>query len=848
MEHAVVPQATRMSERKSHDVGSFDEHAVIHHLKHLLPAQAPLKDFIHHNTLHAFQEHRFSDALNMAATWFGYKTTLTVNEYRKLYQQGRIAPDVLHRVVAERKGEAAAKNWVDRLLTKRYDSTIAPRIGALRAHWKRDHRIDLDALVHATLFRVLNSYLDQGVAIWRFPVWDKGFLSSIREIQRHAYTGFLKGPRAKALLMDEGTSMEQLLELLVGDPGLYEQYLFDQHFAHPGWSGLVSVIEDDPGTLLDRRRITLKELIIFELLLEVDALDRHFPKGWEPLSKVLKHRPVQLFAELAHAEVDEVRNLWQEAFEWTYYDEALAGMLQNDRLLDSDVPIDVQGIFCIDDRSCSLRRHLEQVHPGFRTFGTPGHFGIEFYYRPEHGKFNTKVCPAPITPRYLIKEVNKQSRVGKEVHFSHRTHGLLGGMFISQTLGFWSALKLFISIFKPSSSPGTTDSFQHMDHLASLTVENRDPADREDGLQVGFTVPEMATRVDAVLKSIGLVREFASVVYVVGHGASSVNNPHYAAYDCGACSGRPGSVNARVFCHMANLPAVRDLLRAKGIDIPETTRFVGALHDTTRDEIMFYDEQELGTAHHRQHVHHVEVFQEALQANAQERARRFESVDPGSSAAEVHEQVKRRSVSLFEPRPELNHATNALCIIGRRRLSRGLFLDRRAFLNSYNPEVDPEGNYLQGMLAAAAPVCGGINLEYFFSRMDNQKLGAGTKLPHNVMGLVGVANGVEGDLRPGLPGQMVEVHDPVRLLMIVEQDPQVVLDTIRRVNATYQWFINEWIHLVVVHPTTRSLHRFRDGRFEAFQPLHGSIPHLPIGGMRLASSTENMPVTLIDAI
>jgi uncharacterized protein YbcC (UPF0753/DUF2309 family) len=363
---------------------------------------------------------------------------------------------------------------------------------------------------------------------------------------------------------------------------------------------------------------------------------------------------------------------------------------------------------------------------------------------------------------------------------------------------------------------------------------------------VGFTIPEMATRVDAVLKSIGLIHEFASLVYVVGHGASSVNNPHYAAYDCGACSGRPGSVNARVFCHMANLPAVRELLRAKGIDIPDTTRFVGALHDTTRDEIIFYDEQELGTAHHKQHGHHVEVFHEALQANAQERARRFESVDGNAPAAEVHEQVKRRSVSLFEPRPELNHATNALCIIGRRRLSRGLFLDRRAFLNSYNPEVDPEGNYLQGLLAAAAPVCGGINLEYFFSRMDNQKLGAGTKLPHNVMGLVGVANGVEGDLRPGLPGQMVEVHDPVRLLMIVEQDPQVVLDTIRRVNATYQWFINEWIHLVVVHPETRVLHRFREGRFEVFRPLHGSIPHVLGGQMQLAASTENMPVTLIE--
>ncbi len=845
MDHATVLRNAGALKDGALEHAAFDEHAVLHHLKHLLPAQSPLKDFIHHNTLHAYQEDRFTVALHKAARWFGYKTTLTVHEYRKLYEQGRIRPEVLRRVLLERKGEADADEWTERLVSERYDSCIAPCIGALRSHWKREHRIDIDAMVHSTLFRVLNSYLDQGISIWRFPVWDKGFLASIREIQRHAFTGFLHGARAKALLMDDATTVEQLLALLVGDPALYEQYLFDQQFTHPGWSGLVGAIEDNPASLLDQRRITLHELVLFELLLEIDALDRQFPKGWKPLAKGMRHRPQPLFGELPYAEVDEVRALWQEAFEWTYYDEVLAGLSQNARRPDPPV-LAVQALFCIDDRECSFRRHLERIHPGFRTYGTPGHFGVEFYYRPEHGKFNTKVCPAPITPRYLIKEVDKKSRAGKDVHFSQRTHGLVGGWMISQTLGFWSALKLFISIFRPSTSPGTTDSFQHMDEFASLTVENSDPMDREDGLQVGFTVPEMATRVDAVLKSIGLVNDFAPIVYVVGHGASSVNNPHYAAYDCGACSGRPGSVNARVFCHMANHPEVRHLLREKGIDIPENTRFVGALHDTTRDDIVYYDESALDTPLKALHARHATVFRDALRANAQERSRRFDAIDQRDTSEAIHDQVRLRSVSLFEPRPELNHATNALCIVGRRDLTRGLFLDRRSFLNSYDATVDPDGHYLQGILGAAAPVCGGINLEYFFSRMDNQKLGAGTKLPHNVMGLVGVANGVEGDLRPGLPQQMIEVHDPVRLLMIVEQAPAVVLSTIQRVNATYQWFINEWIHLVVVDPMTKALYRFRNGCFEPFEPLHGPVARSIDEVGAFAASTVNMPVTIIE--
>ena len=122
-----------------------------------------------------------------------------------------------------------------------------------------------------------------------------------------------------------------------------------------------------------------------------------------------------------------------------------------------------------------------------------------------------------------------------------------------------------------------------------------------------------------------------------------------------------------------------------------------------------------------------------------------------------------------------------------------------------------------------APVMGGINLEYFFSRVDNYRLGAGTKLPHNVMGLIGVANGSDGDLRPGLPSQMIEVHDPVRLLVIVEQLPEIVLGAISQQAATYEFYINEWVRLVAVHPETRELSVFRDGRFTLYRPLTRSL-------------------------
>jgi hypothetical protein len=356
-----------------------------------------------------------------------------------------------------------------------------------------------------------------------------------------------------------------------------------------------------------------------------------------------------------------------------------------------------------------------------------------------------------------------------------------------------------------------------------LTIENKSPDDRENGLQIGFTVEEMAARVEGLLRGIGLVKDFAPLVYAIAHGSSSANNPHHGAHDCGACSGRPGSVNLRVFAFMANHKKVRALLNERGILIPVKTQFIGALHDTAADQMEFYDEEVLTAKNAEHHKANIKAFENALDLNAKERSRRFASINTKKSLQHVRREIHKRSVSMFEPRPELGHGTNTLCVIADRDLTKGLFLDRRAFLNSYDYKTDPEGRLLTGVMKPIGPVCGGINLEYYFSRVDNYKLGAGTKLPHNVMGLIGVANSSDGDLRPGLPLQMIEVHDPVRLLVIVEHYPEVVLKVIQSAPEMYEWYINEWVHIMVVHPKTNKFFYFRDGAFAEYVPVVKTI-------------------------
>jgi uncharacterized protein YbcC (UPF0753/DUF2309 family) len=351
---------------------------------------------------------------------------------------------------------------------------------------------------------------------------------------------------------------------------------------------------------------------------------------------------------------------------------------------------------------------------------------------------------------------------------------------------------------------------------SSLTIENTDPNNIENGLQIGFSISEMCDRVESLLRGIALVKDFAPIIYVLAHGSSSANNPHHGAHDCGACSGRPGSVNSRVFAFMANHSKVRDMLNARGISIPKTTRFIGGLHDTASDEIAYFDTEICDLATYDKHQLNSIAFEIALDLNAKERSRRFHSINTKSGLGKVREDIRKRSVSLFEPRPELGHGTNTLCIVGRRDVTKGLFMDRRAFLNSYDYRTDPDGKFLVGIMKPLGPVCGGINLEYYFSRVDNFKLGAGTKLPHNVMGLIGVANSADGDLRPGLPVQMIEVHDPVRLLIIVEHLPEIVLKTIQSVPEMYEWFINNWVHLIVLNPETGNFSRFHNGEFSDY--------------------------------
>ncbi len=831
-------------------------------LRHHLPTQASLKDFIHHNTLHAYQDLPFHQALQTASSLHGSATYLSLSEYRHLQQTGRISQEILQnrvqRYLMERYHGPYPQHEFDKLLDRILyeqpeDADIHARIGRFRAEWIHQREINLNKSVHPLLFRLIAGYLDQGIASWKFPYPELGFIQGLRRIVNEGSITIFRSAQVRRWFRHGIPSLSYLLERVVGDATAFETYLFDQQFEHPGWSGFVATTEAQPEILLDRRHVTLEEWIVLELLLEIDALDHKFPGGWLPLTASAIPEFPDLFADLPdQGEQSAILEIWQDAYEWSYYDQVLGGLKQTQSSEQmgqmrqaTDERDTFQAIFCIDDREYSLRRHLQNRLKSCSTYGTPGFFGVAIYFQPEHGKFITKCCPAPVEPRHLVVEHERKRKPTRDISMRHARGSLVRGWLLSNTLGLMAGMRLLGNLFNPRPVAVMADSLQHMDEHAKLEYVYNGRA--HQGYQIGFTDQEMTSIVHRTLSTIGLTSHFAAHIYMIGHGGSSVNNPYYAGYDCGACSGRPGSVNARLFAAMANRHEVRHMLREQyGWHIPAQTRFIGALHDTTRDEVVYFDVHSADLKERALHHRFVMGMKQALVDNARERAIRFPSVHRSDSDARLMRAIRKRSFAFFEPRPEWNHTDNALVIVGRAQVFRGLYLDKRPFLNSYDYRQDPTGEALQAILSAAIPVCGGINLEYYFSRVDAQYWGAGTKLPHNVVGLFAVNNGIDGDLRPGLPSQMTEIHEPIRALFIVEQQQEVVELVFERCPGLYDWVQKGWVWFSILDPTTNLILVYQKGQFTPYEPFTRSVE--PVKGdesyVRVANKTDQLVARL----
>lgn len=751
---------------------------------------------------------------------------------------------------------------------------------------------DIDSLVHPFLIRFTAAYLDQGQADLLMPGRKEGYFRSFLEyygLPGSVQPYWLQGLSQHIDSLKAASSAEvalQCLQRLGLDPDDWPLFVRDTLLALKGWAGMLHQaqvrpdrlpVEPVPADLMDflAVRLILEEFALRQVLtraglghLPLNRVSAHFsePQAELPsldclafqlhqVSQFLGLTPERLLqwdseqvagflkAILDFSEVDRRRFL-HLAYERRFRIQTLDAIhLHPPCPLPS--PAEFQAVFCIDEREESTRRHLEEVAPGCQTFGTLGFFSIPMYFKALHEPHPVALCPVVIRPRHLIREVanphaereaDRRAALRRSLgHVAHSvssgSHTLTWGGFLTSGLGLVAAAPaLFRVLF-----PWMAGKFQRSLRKRLLPSDTRLLIEREaqaevnsEGLLLGFSQEEMVDIVATVLENIGLREGFAPLVMIVGHGSSSLNNPHEAAHDCGACGGGRGGPNARAFAWMANHPGVRQQLGRRGIVIPDGTRFVGAYHNTCDDDVELYDLEALEGVHLDHLEKAVAALQEARARDAQERCRRFESAafDLSPRSALIH--VEERAEDLAQPRPEYGHATNAVVVIGRRSRTRGLFLDRRPFLMSYDPDQDDgEGTILGRQLRSVVPVGAGISLEYYFSFVDNTGYGCGTKLPHNITGLIGVMDGHSSDLRTGLPLQMVEIHEPVRLLAVIETRMSVLAKILEREEGVRKLALNRWVQVAVLDPDSQEIQFLEKSGWEVHLPESRQLPETP---------------------
>lgn len=335
--------------------------------------------------------------------------------------------------------------------------------------------------------------------------------------------------------------------------------------------------------------------------------------------------------------------------------------------------------------------------------------------------------------------------------------------------------------------------------------------------RIGFTLDEQLTYVGSALQAIGLTKNFSRFVLLAGHGSTSDNNPYESALDCGACGGNHGIVSSRVLAQMANKPQVRRALRKENIHIPDDTWFIPAFHNTTTDELRLHDLDLIPPSH----MVYIDRLQNGLAAAsrlcAQERVPELTIEDNRLlDTTTAYNLAQRNSMDWSQVRPEWGLSRNTYFIIGRRNLTQELALDGRAFLHSYDYRVDPKRRFLETILTGPLVVGQWINMEHYFSTVDNDHFGSGSKVNHNIAGRFGVMTGNLSDLRTGLPSQTVlkdgqPYHEPLRLITVIEAPIEHAKKAVEGVVAVKNLVNNGWLRMIVFDPDTKNVSLFTRG-------------------------------------
>jgi len=736
----------------------------------------PLYSFVTSNPLSGYEQTPFATAVDRAKALLNTTMFPETALYRQAWEQGEIDKSVVEHLLRE-KGYTEVPDFYLRKMEAHKGGTKQ----------NENHRLD------RIMAKWLAAFMDEGLAEWEMPGKEAGFYKAWRSLAR-----FDKELKITAL-NDIPNSSSEALELVLADQQETDYVtIFSNHLAAlPGWTGYINYRMASDSLWQQAYPITLADYLGVRLYMA-------------------KHLMLPLLAKadtvVGEDEMTKLQYIWLKAWEQSWQQHLVGTLNKQAILVKQDVkkPLtaDAQMAFCIDTRSELIRRHVE-AKGKYETFGYAGFFGIAMDYINLKDGLNRKSCPPILASAYRVTEVSqpdkndnlkayesRNEKVKFGEYFLKRMKNMLPSAFgYVEGSGFFYGVYLLIRTLMP----GQFYRFEHKNSSPYEPVCTPEIHAADINGQLGATIP-LEDKVGIVKSAFDLTgwQQFAPLVLFVGHGSHSANNPFGSSLDCGACAASPGRHNARMLARLANEPEVRKALADKhGVTIPDTTVFIGAEHNTTTDDIVLFDSQ-VPSSHKEQVAAVKKSLLLAQQTATQDRL--------GSSADSVA-MAQRKANQWSETRPEWGLAKNAGFIVAPRSLTKAENLDGRCFLHSYDWELDKKGSALEGIMQGPMVVTQWINNHYYFSMVDNDIFGGGTKITHNVTGKFGVVQGNGGDLKMGLPLQSLRAsdtemyHKPLRLSVVIQAPKNRIEEILLRNQDLRALLDNQWIYLMVMDPT-----------------------------------------------
>ena len=746
----------------------------------------PLYTFVASNPLTGYEDMDFKDAGLLAGDYRSAQTFPGVQVLQRAWKNGAIEPELLKRILNKEGFTETPEHYLD----------------FLKSHQPQRVTNDYQPL-DRLMVKWLAAFMDEGLAEWTMPHKTEGFYAAWR------YLAIYDNELGRVSLKEIPKTSTQALEKMLEDFSETERIeLFTRHLAAlPGWVGYINQRIQSNSEWQQEYPINLEEYLAVRL--------------W-----TCNHINLPLMPKKAEnnsaSTAQQLQYLWLKAWEKSWQKNLLGTLkqsgIESGEKTENNRP-DAQLVFCIDTRSEAIRRNIE-AQGNYETFGYAGFFGIPMDYQSTRDGITRKACPPIVPSAYIVTEKPRlenssefkkyeqknRLRLFKEYAFKRMKNMLPSAFGFVEGSGFFYGIGLVARTLFPANL--YKNKKRNANHLESCCEPEMHKNTQGTELELNISLDEKVALVKNAFALMGW-QTFAPIVVFSGHGSHSANNPFSSSLDCGACAASPGRHNARMLASLANLPEVRSALKENhGILIPEDTLFVGAEHNTTTNAIVLFD-----SAFAEKDQAKLKALKSSLD-DARDTANREMHTTAGNSKSKA----LKKAYNWSETRPEWGLSKNAGFIVGPRSLTQNMDLDGQCFLHSYDWQTDTEGQALEAIMKGPMTVTQWINNHYYFSAVDNEQYGGGSKITHNVIGKFGVVQGNGGDLKMGLPLQSLFTSDeemyhlPLRLTVMI-QAPESRVSQILANNPQLQKLVdNSWIHLLVMDPEQQdSIFRYTKG-------------------------------------